>query len=136
MEQTDKNESTAERNSDWLPALLQNPAVAQKLSEILSSLEASGLSSTDAGQTLPVGTFSPPDPDSLPVLLSRVMPLLKSPPKADPAAGRRDALLLALKPFLTPERQRAVDTILNLSHLGSALGRLEELSGGKTGKEG
>ena len=40
------------------------------------------------------------------------------------SAGRdkyRDGLLLALRPFLSPERREALDTLLRIARLGSVL---------------
>lgn len=42
-------------------------------------------------------------------------------PQTKPLADCRDDLLLALKPFLSPERREAVDSILRISRLGQVL---------------
>ena len=70
--------------------------------------------------------------ESLPGILATVKPLLASmtpPPRPREAhkslPDRRDDLLLALKPFLSTERQQAVDMILRLAKLGILLRHLK-----------
>ncbi len=60
----------------------------------------------------------------LPGVLSAMAPLTggKAP---SPADDRRSALLLALKPFLSPARCQAVDSILQISRLGDLLGGIK-----------
>lgn len=67
--------------------------------------------------------------ERLPQIMAVVKPLLASSGALEhkgaqhPAKPQndRDALLLALKPFLSPARQDAVDTILRIGRLGVAL---------------
>ena len=72
--------------------------------------------------------------EKLPQMLAVMKPLLSAPPppkKEEPHAHSgsvsecRDRLLLALKPFLTPARREAVDSILRISHLGSIFTQLK-----------
>ena len=69
----------------------------------------------------------------LPQVLSVMRPLLASMPPPTPAPSKkelgaqdcRDNLLLALKPFLSPERRDAVDTIIRISRLGAVFQQLK-----------
>ena len=66
--------------------------------------------------------------EKLPRMLAAVKPMLsapESPPRESSPEQKREALLLALKPFLSPERQRAVDTLLQVSHMGLLLKNLK-----------
>ena len=75
--------------------------------------------------------------EKLPTLLAMMKPLLATTPqsashnalstRADPhnIPLCRDNLLLALKPFLSPERCRAIDSMLRIAKLGEILGQLK-----------
>ena len=88
---------------DGLATLLQNPSVLEKLPQMLSVLKpmmengAAKAAASDAAV--------------------RVAP--------HSSAHSREHLLLSLKPFLSKERCDAVDTILRISQLGEALGKLK-----------
>ena len=63
-------------------------------------------------------------------LVSAIAPLLSGgappPPKQKGnACGRREALLLALKPYLSAERCEAVDYLLRLARVGDAIRSLQ-----------
>ncbi len=93
--------TSAPLTTDGLAGILSNPAVLEKLPQMMATL---GPLLGGMG-----GTVGKPadksEPDSIPVC--------------------RDNLLLALRPFLSPERRQAVDSILRISKLGEVLGRLE-----------
>ncbi len=70
--------------------------------------------------------------EKLPAIMAALRPMLTGDaaprtPSAhsDSNEGNRDRLLLALRPFLSPERRRAIDTILRLSKLGAVFGELK-----------
>ncbi len=70
--------------------------------------------------------------EKLPAIMAALRPMLAgdSAPRTPSAhsesiEGNRDRLLLALRPFLSPERRRAIDTILRLSKLGAVFGELK-----------
>ncbi len=115
--------------AELLSSLLGNPAVAERLREMAASLS----SGEDSGGTIAPGIASllgnPALMEKLPHMLSAVKPMLSassdSPPREASPEQRREALLLALKPFLSPERQRAVDTLLQVSHMGLLLKNLK-----------
>ncbi len=62
-------------------------------------------------------------------ILENVIPLLGAPPKESVPAGKggsakkRESLLIALKPYLSPERGAAIDYVLRLARLGDLLRR-------------
>lgn len=89
-------------NADGLSALLSNPAVLEKLPQMMSVL---GPMVQNAMQNATAPTSAQASP-----------PLPPTPPS--PSANR-DQLLLSLKPFLSPRRCEAVDTMLRIAKLGT-----------------
>lgn len=96
----------------------------QKTSETEAPKEAAG-ASAEVG----AGSMS----DALPELLKLVTPLLQkgggkhgghSHSEHSKGIGRSTALLLALKPYLSPQRCAAVDKIVQMSKLGEILEKL------------
>jgi hypothetical protein len=87
--------------TDGLSALLSNPAILEKLPQMMALL-APMLRNT--GAPAPAADATP------------AAKLLPPSPTAD-----RDNLLLAIKPFLSSGRRDAVDTILRIEHLGALL---------------
>ena len=85
-------------SADGLAALLSNPALLESLPGILATVKPL------------MASMTPP-------------PRLQETHKSLP--DRRDDLLLALKPFLSTERQQAVDMILRLAKLGILLRHLK-----------
>ena len=88
--------------SDGLASVLENPELMAKLPQIMSMLGP--MLSTPT-----VGVGSPSSP---------------RPPRRSPEDCRND-LLLALKPFLSPERCRAIDTLLRISRLGNVIRQMK-----------
>jgi hypothetical protein len=75
------------------------------------------------GDALPVGgsAFGALPPEllgKLPMLMGALGPMLG---KADGKKDEKTALLLALKPYLSPERCAAVDYLIRLSRVGDAI---------------
>ena len=90
--------STSVANGDGLAGLLSDPAMLEKLPQIMAVLKplvAAGGSPTQVSKQSPS-------------------------PQRD-----RDNLLLALKPFLSAERRDAVDLIMRLSGLGNVFRQLK-----------
>ena len=125
-----------------LESLLSNPDLMQKIGGLMQSVQEG--KDADAPPSAPAAQTSAPLGDGLGALLSdsallqnipRIMSMLKplmsaqsaptAPAKSNSPACHRDNLLLALKPFLSTERQSAVDTILRLSRLGSVFRQLQ-----------
>lgn len=84
---------------DGLASLFSDPAMMEKLPQIISAMK--------------------------PLLASMPSPSPKKEEKPSSPALCRDNLLLSLKPFLSPARCEAVDTILRLSKLGSVFKQLQ-----------
>lgn len=88
--------------NDGLAKLLSDPALLAKLPQILATVK--------------------------PLLSSLSLPTSATPSKEEqhrslPAC--RDNLLLALKPFLSPERCQAIDSMLRIAKLGEILGQIK-----------
>ena len=87
--------------ADGLSKLVSDPALLAKLPSILTAVKP-----LLSGISIPTATPKKEDaPKSLPVC--------------------RDNLLLALKPFLSPERCQAIDSMLRIAKLGEILGQLK-----------
>lgn len=113
------NSGAPPAQSDVFSSLLSNPELLSKLPTIISTvkplLEGLGTqpSSTPAGST----QSSPHNSGQIPTSLS--VPTSRERHNTD--ADARAALLCAMKPYLSPERQSAIDYILKLSRLGDIL---------------
>ena len=83
---------------DGLGAVLSNPAMMEKLPQIMAMLKPMLAASTPKGPT-------------------------NAPPSSPELC--RDHLLLALKPFLSPARCEAVDAIIRISKLGAVFQQLK-----------
>ncbi len=102
--QEDDNREKALFDSDAISKVLASPELMAKLPAMMEMLKpmlsASSNSETKSSQTPP-----PPSPKGKELC--------------------RDELLLALKPFLSPERCEAVDSIIRISKLGNVLKQLK-----------
>ncbi|MGN1473572.1 MAG: hypothetical protein ACI4WZ_05810 [Eubacteriales bacterium] len=96
-------------SSDPFTAMLGNPEFLRKLPEMLSAV---GPLLANLGAS-PAGTFSQPSQASpqLPEFAGHSSPFNRR------EQDRRKALLLALKPYLSPERAETVDQIIRLTEL-------------------
>ena len=131
-----------------LGSLLSNPQLLERAGGILSAALAGKEKedpSTEEAAPSPSPSLTGEGPSGLsgilndpallaglPSLLAAAKPLLaglspqspkEEPPKSLPVC--RDNLLLALKPFLSPERRQAVDTLLRVAKLGEILGQIK-----------
>ncbi len=150
--QLPSNEASAPA-ANLVEGLLSNPALLGKLGAVLGNLsaasgggETAATESTEAAPpALPPGLFgnaagndgiasllsNPALLENLPQILSVMKPMLAAAPPPKPPATRRDPiscrdeLLLALKPFLSPERCRAIDMMIRLSRLGTVFRQLQ-----------
>ena len=136
--------------SGALGALLSNPTLTERIRQIVSASASQTepapqepspppaevpVSATATGDGLSGILADPALLEKLPGIIATLKPLLGSPGGAsgEPHKGKepdsvpvcRDNLLLALRPFLSPERRQAVDSILRISKLGEILGRLD-----------
>lgn len=89
-------------SSDALSALLSDPSILQRLPQIISVMRP--LLNTSS---------SPSENSSTPTV---------QPSKTD---NNRDQLLLSLKPFLSPSRCEAIDTMLRIARLGELFGQFK-----------
>ena len=90
-------------STDGLSAVLSNPALMEKLPQVMAMLK-------------PMLSASPPSAPTPPTLAP-----ITSTDRKTGGSDDRDRLLLALKPFLSHERQEAVDAILRIAKLGLLL---------------
>ena len=101
--------------SDSLDRLLQDP-------EVLAASEEPNAQ----GDFLPVGSSAisalPPDLiGKLPALMSALGPMLG---KADGKKDEKTALLLALKPYMSPERCDAIDKLIMFGRISEVIKQL------------
>ena len=112
---------------DLLASLLSNPELIAKLPAILSSikpiidmLKTSGIMTTPVSATV---SAAPEAPDS--VAASSDGEQTGDVPAAlikhSPGADSRTALLCAMKPYLSHDRQNAIDYIVKIGRLGDIL---------------
>ena len=90
-------------SADGLANILSDPSLIEKLPTLLAVMKPL-LATASSPQSTP-HTPSPADPKNMPLC--------------------RDNLLLALKPFLSPERCQAIDSMLRIAKLGEILGQLK-----------
>ncbi len=98
-------------SGDILSALLSNPELISRLPTIISSVKPI-LDMLGMGASSPVtAALSPPTAQG-----TQAMTV-----KPDQRSDSRTALLSAMKPYLSPERQNAIDYIVKLGRLGDIL---------------
>ena len=133
--------------AEMLSSVLSNPELLQKIRDtvgttgndgksVVTEASASNSVAAEASPTAPPvdGLASilanPEMMAKLPQVMALLSPMLEKsiPTQATPAVSlpkssesHRNELLLALKPFLSPERQNAVDVMLRVSQLGQVL---------------
>ena len=127
---------------NMLASLLSNPELIERVRGIMqsSTSTAKGEEEQETAVTS-VSSARPISADGIPSLLSNpelmaklpqlfaaMKPMLsaeRSQEKKDLSPEeKRTALLLAIKPYLSPERRQAVDTVLMIARLGSILKQL------------
>ena len=96
---------------DILSSILSNPELIAKLPQLIS-LAAPMLGAFLGGTQKEASHENTSAPASPPI---------SPPPKASAHSDSRAALLCAIKPYLCPDRQAAVDYIIKLSRLGEIL---------------
>ena len=115
--------------------LMSDPAAM----EMVQKLKQGVLSSESGAEDVPPAegnsVKSPPDVSTL---ISSVAPLLNSAGKGaggdSPDVKRRNQLLSALKPYLSPERQDMIDAFTSLSGMTGILDLLKSGGGAENGK--
>ncbi len=133
--------------AEMLSSVLSNPELLQKIRDTVGTVNdgsAPTKEAADASSSATVAPTSAPPPTDglasilgnaemmakLPQVMALLSPMLEKsvPTQATPTASipkssesYRNELLLALKPFLSSERQNAVDVMLRVSQLGQVL---------------
>ena len=92
--------------ADGISKVLSNPEMMAKLPEVMKML-APMMQQTQSAQGVSVPASATPSHGG-----------------GQDRRGCRNDLLIALKPFLSPERCRAIDMLLGLSRLGDALQKM------------
>ena len=140
MEEMRKTADGGVEIPDAVKTLLSNPALLKGIGAAIGSMQPEtpkGEGGTPSGAVLPTDGLSallsnPQAMEKLPQVIAALCPMMtataaptEKKQEAVSAAGStdsfacRDRLLLALKPFLSPARCEAVDTILQISRLGA-----------------
>ena len=137
--------SDASPLSDTLSTLLSNPEMMEKIRSIagqLSSQPAAPVTENPpalSANALPADGLASvlSDPDlmaKLPQMMAVLRPMLSAnvgsgksldPPHPRSTEDCRNDLLLALKPFLSPERCNAIDTMLRIAKLGTVIRQIK-----------
>ena len=138
--------SDAPSLTNALSSLLSNPEMMEKIRALAGQAASeSKIASDTPTEALPAsalpadGLASVLSDPALMAKLPQIMTMLKpmmdaqssgeakavSAPRARNAEDCRNDLLLALKPFLSPERCRAVDTMLRISKLGTVIRQIK-----------
>ena len=142
----EQSTTTPDNAASLLGNLLNNPALLTEIGSMLSAPTETTTSATPPPDGLSKVLSDPALMAKLPQVMAMLQPMLagngtrpqaceedKAVPtcEATPAISQpphrncRDDLLLALKPFLSPARCEAVDTIIRLSKLGAVLKHLQ-----------
>ena len=114
---TAEHSSPGSSPSDGLSKVLSDPSLMAKLPQIMAMLQPMLADTPAQPQTSEAEKAIPAPSEATPAMAHAI-------PQA-PRRDCRDDLLLALKPFLSPARCEAVDTIIRLSKLGAVLKHLQ-----------
>ncbi len=101
--------------SDTLQRLLDDPEVQA------AALQQDKDDDAVPSGGLPLGAIPPELISKLPALMSTIGPILG---KGEGKKDDKTALLLALKPFMSPQRCDAIDKLIMLSRLGEVMKQL------------
>lgn len=138
------SQQTASALPDLLGKLMSDPGLLQKMGEIVKTAsaepppekkedplaESGSLPSMQDG--LSALLANPAILEKLPSMIATLRPMLAPPPSPQKPSGEkgpashRDALLLALKPFLSEGRREAVDSILRIARLTEILRQMPQ----------
>ena len=153
MEQTPHQTPQSEPSpfSDTLSSILSNPEMMEKLRSIANQMpQATASSPTEPSTTASAESSVPSIPADglasvlsdpqlmakLPQMMAVLKPMLGAAAEASNTSpvpiqkerskeDCRNDLLLALKPFLSPERCNAIDTMLRISRLGTIIKQIK-----------
>lgn len=139
-----ENNSGGGLDLSMLSGLLSDPEVMSKVTGVLSSLSTSGGKEETPAAPTSTPTSAPPASDDisskllsvmenkeimskLPDVMAAMGPLLSGGGGGKGGGGKksecdkRTALLLALKPYMSPRRREAIDYIIRLNKLGDVI---------------
>ena len=123
--------------SRMIEKLMSDPGAMEMVQKLKQGMLSSE-SLNEAVPSPPTETNAEKDPPDVSSLISSVAPLLNSLGKSggadSPDAKRRNQLLSALKPYLSPERQNMIDTFTSLSGMTGILDLLKNGGGADNGK--
>ncbi len=127
--------------ADALSSILSNPEAMSKIRAMAEQLASSQTPPDSNSAVAPISTDALPTDGlasvlsnpalmaKLPQMMSMLGPMLSSasPPNTQSKSSEdcRNDLLLALKPFLSPERCQAIDTMLRIAKLGTILRQIK-----------
>ena len=105
--------------SEVLGQLLANKELMDKIGEIANGLEHTEKTDTqDTGNEITALLSDPNMLSKLPEVIGAISPLVSSKSgNSQPHNSRQIALLMALKPYLSPKRCEAIDYIAKISRL-------------------
>jgi len=133
-----------------LESLLANPELLRTLGSVIGGLSKASSEPTDTDtESTPAAALPAPPPQSadglssllsnpemmekLPSIMAALGPMLASrpsnptaPPQKPGPSNDRDRLLLSLKPFLSPARCEAIDTMIRIAGLGQVLQQMNQ----------
>lgn len=125
------NTASAKTPAEEAPVSAPTASAASATPLPASSADPVRSAPSEETNALPAGIFpAVPGPallEMLPTLLSSLggHPTPGSTGRGKGPMAEREALLCALKPFLSPSRREAVDTVLRVARLGELLQRLQ-----------
>ena len=121
--------------SDAINMLMENPQIISSVASALGNMSQGGASATDKASTPDVEKTEVPPVDRTPAsidlssLISSISPLISgtSQDRQHSTYGKgsesrqREALLYALKPYVSQSRQDAIDYIIKISRMSEVL---------------
>ena len=110
-----------------LSAILNDP---DSMAQILSMAQSLGMGQEGEPAS---GTAAPEPPPVDPAMLQGIFQLMEQVQHQD---GKQEALLLALKPYLAPERRNKIDEALQIARISHLAGAALRNYGGIFGKQG
>lgn len=127
--------------ADALSSILSNPEAMSKIRAMAEQLASSQTPPDSNSAVAPISTDALPTDGlasvlsnpalmaKLPQMMSMLAPMLSTASPQSTATKSsedcRNDLLLALKPFLSPERCQAIDTMLRIAKLGTILRQIK-----------
>ena len=118
MDEVNASAKTSADLSSILSSLLSNPDAISKVNGIISQYTSSDGENKAASETAPSESAEPPSETKIPDLLS----LISS--SAPTQNKEQTALLLAIRPYLSPHRRELIDGFIRMSKLTDIIKKL------------